>query len=96
MPCLAVNENLKYWMTYMQKTLKQLQKAADIEDSLDKNPVTPGAVLPARELLADMLMLNGDYSDAFSAYQISLKINPYRLNSLAGANAAKKQMSNDL
>ena len=84
------------WVSYAQgdkaNALKQLKKAADLEDSLDKDPVTPGAVLPARELLADMFMLNGDYSDALMAYQVSLKANPYRLNSLSGANAAKKQI----
>jgi hypothetical protein len=70
-----------------------LIKAADLEDSLDKNPVTPGAVLPARELLANMLILNGDYPDALSAYLASLNINPHRLNSIIGANDPKKQLN---
>ena len=84
---------LSAWIIYAQgdkaKALEQLIKAAALEDSLDKNPVTPGAVLPARELLADMLMLNGDYSAALRAYQASLKINPHRLNSIAGVSEVK-------
>ncbi|KGJ90254.1 tetratricopeptide repeat protein [Thalassotalea sp. ND16A] len=84
------------WISYEQgnkkQAINQLKRAADIEDSLDKNPVTPGAVLPARELLADMYMLNGDYAKALTAYNDSLSINPNRLNSLTGASAASKQI----
>lgn len=75
-----------------EKALVQLRHAADIEDSMDKNPVTPGAVLPARELLADMLVLNGNYSEALTAYKESLAINPNRFNSLTGADFASKQI----
>ncbi|WP_299083979.1 hypothetical protein [uncultured Paraglaciecola sp.] len=92
----AQRQTVAAWVTYgrgnKEKALKQLSKAADLEDSLDKNPVTPGAVLPSRELLGDMLMLTADYSNALLAYQASLKINPYRLNSLLGAKKAKQHM----
>ena len=33
-----------------------MRSAADLEDSTDKHPVTPGSVLPAREQLADLLL----------------------------------------
>jgi len=33
-----------------------LRSAADLEDSTDKHPLTPGSILPAREQLADMLV----------------------------------------
>jgi hypothetical protein len=33
-----------------------LRSAADLEDSTDKHPVTPGPILPAREQLADLLV----------------------------------------
>jgi hypothetical protein len=59
---------------------------------MDKNPVTPGAVLPARELLADMLVLNGNYSEALTAYNESLVINPNRLNSITGAEFSSEQL----
>lgn len=33
-----------------------MRHAADHEDSTDKHPVTPGMILPARELLGEMLL----------------------------------------
>jgi tetratricopeptide (TPR) repeat protein len=93
----AQRKTVLAWIIYAQgdkvKALEMLIKAADLEDSLDKNPVTPGAVLPARELLANMLILNGDYPDALSAYLASLNSNPHRLNSIIGANDPKKQLN---
>ena len=48
------------WVSLAQKNdteaLKSMRKAADIEDKSEKNIVTPGRLLPARELLGDMLM----------------------------------------
>ena len=82
----VVNAWISFGKGQKEQALIQLRQAADIEDSIDKNPVTPGAVLPARELLADMLLLNGDYSGALSAYKSTLAISPKRLNSLSGVN----------
>src|SRR6185295_15920266 len=39
-----------------QDALELMRSAADLEDSTEKHPVTPGAVLPARELLGDLLL----------------------------------------
>jgi len=89
----AVNAWISYETGNTASALAQLRKAADLEDSMDKNPVTPGAVLPARELLADMLMLHGDYSDALLAYEKSLGAGPNRSNSLAGVARAKLAMA---
>jgi tetratricopeptide (TPR) repeat protein len=68
--------------------LQLMKKAADLEDSVDKHPVTPGAVLPARELLGDMLVLADKYEEAIDAYETSLLISPNRFNSLYGAGYA--------
>jgi hypothetical protein len=35
--------------------MRLLRMAADHEDAVDKHPVTPGALLPVREMLADLL-----------------------------------------
>jgi len=70
------------------KALELMKKAADIEDSVDKHPVTPGAVLPARELLGDMLVLLSKYDEAIDAYEASLLVSPNRFNSLYGAGYA--------
>jgi tetratricopeptide (TPR) repeat protein len=68
--------------------LKLLQSAADLEDSMDKSPVTPGPILPAREMLGDLLLELGRPADALVAYERSLKDSPNRLNGLSGAARA--------
>lgn len=87
------------WTAYSagktDKALQLMKEAAQIEDSVDKHPVTPGAVLPARELLGDMLVLLGKYDEAIDAYKESLLISPNRYNSLYGAGYAAES-SGDL
>lgn len=93
----AQRQVINAWISYhtgdISGAVAQLRQAADLEDSIDKNPVTPGAVLPARELLADMLMLNRNYSGALSAYEKSLTVSPNRSNSLTGVTRAKLAMA---
>ncbi|MEE9253982.1 MAG: hypothetical protein V3U43_03545, partial [Pseudomonadales bacterium] len=38
------------------EALALMRSAADLEDSTDKPPTTPGAIVPARELLGEMLL----------------------------------------
>lgn len=89
----SVNAWIQYQSGNKEKGLDTLYAAADLEDSLDKNPVTPGAVLPARELLADMLLRSGKYEDAIKEYEKTLEINPNRLNSVNGILSAKSKMA---
>ena len=64
--------------------------AADLEDHTEKHPVTPGPVLPARELLGDLLVELGRPADARHAYEASLVRSPNRARSLFGlARAAE-------
>ena len=65
-----------------------LRAAADLEDRTDKHPVTPGAVLPAREQLADLLLERRQSLPALMEYEASLGGAPARYASLAGALAA--------
>ena len=58
--------------------------AADREDEVDKHPVTPGEVLPARELYADMLLESGNHAESLRQYQAVLTVSPNRLNALLG------------
>jgi hypothetical protein len=74
-----------------EQALKTMREAADIEDSVDKHPVTPGAVLPARELLGDMLVELDKPAEAMEAYEANLKISPNRFNSLYGAGHAAER-----
>ena len=52
---------------------------------MDKHAVTPGAVTPAREMLAEMLMLAKHPQDALTEYEAVLKVAPNRFNALYGA-----------
>jgi len=65
-----------------------LRTAAGHEDALDKHPVTPGALLPVREVLADLLLENGDTAEALKEYEGVLKTAPRRFNATAGAARA--------
>jgi hypothetical protein len=58
-------------------------KAADIEDAVGKSPVTPGHVIPARELLGDLLSAMGRNDAAAVAYRATLTLSPNRARSLA-------------
>lgn len=73
------------------EAVRMMREAAELEDSLNKHPVTPGAVLPARELLGDLLMELKKNREALEAYQASLKTSPNRLNSLFGAGRAAEE-----
>jgi tetratricopeptide (TPR) repeat protein len=71
-----------------------LRKAAELEDSMDKSPVTPGPILPAREMLGDFLLATNRPQEALVAYERSLKDSPGRLNGLSGA-ARAAQLAGD-
>ena len=75
----------------MEEALRLLRAAADLEDSTSKHPVTPGALLPAREQLADLLMESGEASAALDEYESALRAQPARYNSLRGAALAAEK-----
>ena len=76
-----------------EDALRLASAAADREDAVDKHPVTPGEVLPARELYADMLYETGAFDLALEQYRIVLDGSPNRLNSLLGAARAARRLS---
>ena len=99
----AQRKTVAAWLEYSKgrksAAIQLMEEAARLEESVDKNPVTPGSVLPARELLGEMLMLSGNPGKALRAYEISLDAAPKRFNSLYGAGQAseglgKKEMAN--
>jgi hypothetical protein len=86
---------VKAWIAYAEGRMEEAQalalRAAELEDAVDKHPVTPGEVLPARELFADMLFEAGRFGEAQTQYELVLTRAPNRLNALIGAaNAAGK------
>ncbi len=71
--------------------LREAAAAADLEDVTQKHPVTPGAVLPARELLGDLLLALGRPAEAARAYQQALRQTPGRARSIFGLAMAAQQ-----
>jgi tetratricopeptide (TPR) repeat protein len=65
-----------------------MHEAAEMEDQTDKHPKTPCEVLPARELLGDMLLAVNNPDGALEAYEQDLKDHPNRFNGLYGAALA--------
>ena len=72
------------------ESVRALRKAADLEDSTEKHPVTPGAIVPAREQLADLLLRIGRPAGALTEYEASLERAPGRFNGLYGAARAAR------
>lgn len=62
-----------------------LRTAADKEDAVEKLPVTPGPIVPAREQLADLLLTQKRTADALQEYELSLQSSPGRRAALEGA-----------
>jgi predicted Zn-dependent protease len=83
------------WLAHAERNdaeaLSLLRSAADLEDSTDKHPVTPGALLPAREQLADLLAELGQPAAALAEYEASLRAAPARLDGYDGAARAAER-----
>src|SRR5437762_112454 len=80
------------WIAIAQKksndALALMRQAADIEDKSEKNIVTPGRLLPARELLGDMLIELARPAEALAEYEASQLREPSRYRGLYGAGLA--------
>ena len=68
--------------------LEQMREAAQLEDRLGKHPVTPGAVIPARELLGEILLEQHRPAEARLEFEASLRDFPARFTLLYGAGRA--------
>jgi tetratricopeptide (TPR) repeat protein len=76
------------------KALLLMKKAVQLESQTSKHAVTPGEVLPADELLGDLLLALNKPKEALAAYEINLKGHPNRFNGIYGAAIAAKQIGN--
>ena len=74
-----------------QEALKLMREGADMEDASEKHPVTPGHVLPARELLGEMLLELRQPALALKEFEASHKLEPNRFRGLYGAAHAAAQ-----
>jgi len=88
------------WITFAEgkrdAALLQMRSAADHEDKTDKHNVTPGVILPARELLGEMLLELKQPALAVVEFEATLRTAPNRFNALSGgARAAKLAGDNE-
>ncbi len=94
---IQINTTLA-WMNFRKNNTKEglylMREAVEIEKRTSKHPITPGDVLPAIELLGDMLMELNRPQEALAAYQENLKLHPNRFNGIYGAALAAKQSEN--
>ena len=86
------------WILFKQnkneEALKLMAMAADMENKTEKHPVTPGEVLPARQLYADMLLEMNEPGKALVEYEADLKKHPNRFNSINGAAVSAERSGN--
>lgn len=74
--------------------LEILQAAAKREDATEKHVVTPGPLLPAREILADVLLDTGKAGAAQVEYEAVLAKEPNRYRATYGAAQAASKAGN--
>jgi|RhiMetdeSRZDD1v2_1073273.scaffolds.fasta_scaffold06053_16 hypothetical protein len=85
---LAVNGWIARAEDRNDEAVALLRQAADREDATEKHPVTPGAIQPAREMLAELLLDLGQPAKALTEFELSQRTDPNRLHGLAGAARA--------
>lgn len=71
-----------------EEALTQMRSAAALEAATEKHPVTPGPIVPARELLGEMLIELNQPQQALQEFAASLQDSPNRFNGLFGAARA--------
>src|SRR6266496_709153 len=84
------------WVAYgegkKEDAVSLLRRTADTEDILGKHPVSPGALVPAREQLGDLLLRLDRPKEAQREFEAALKIYPARFRGLYGAAQAAQQI----
>jgi tetratricopeptide (TPR) repeat protein len=68
-----------------------MRRATAIEARTEKEAVTPGEVLPAGDLLGEMLTAAGRNAEALAAFEAVLAASPNRLNTMYGAALAAER-----
>ncbi|NLC70469.1 MAG: hypothetical protein GX751_03825 [Desulfuromonadaceae bacterium] len=86
------------WIAYAEgrheEAVELMGAAVELEEASDKHPVTPGNVVPCRELLGDMLLALNKPLQSFAEYERSLKRDPNRFRGIYGAAYAAEVSGN--
>ena len=84
---MQLNEALA-WVAHAEgkedEALKLMRDAAEEEDAVEKRPVTPGAIVPAREQLGDLLLEAKRPQEAITEFDRALTIAPQRRGAVIG------------
>ncbi|MDX1476375.1 MAG: tetratricopeptide repeat protein [Saprospiraceae bacterium] len=75
--------------------IARMQESATLEGKTDKNPVSPGEILPAFEMLGDLYLEMKNPEQALAAYERSLEGAANRLNTYFGAGLACQQLGKE-
>ena len=87
----SARDEVHAWLAFAEKNndeaLSLMRGVADLQDQVGKAEVD----IPAREMLADMLVEMKQPENALAEYEKSMKIDPNRFNGLAGAAHAAEE-----
>lgn len=88
-------KTVEAWLQFKKGNINEaialMTAAAEMESMTSKHPVTPGEILPADELLADMFLMANRPKEALTYYELNLERRPNRFNGIYGAAIAAKQ-----
>src|SRR6266508_3914823 len=86
------------WVAYAKgnrdEAFKLMRTSAEMEAKSEKSTVSPGRLIPAYELLGDILLESGRPGEALAAYEQSQVHDPNRYRGLYGAGQAAAQSGN--
>lgn len=77
-----------------ERAIELMGSAGALESTVEKHPVTPGALLPPYESLGDLLLSLDRPAEALAAYERSDQTWPQRYNTLEGASRAAEEAGN--
>ena len=75
------------------EALKLMHTAADEEDAIEKRPVTPAAIVPAREQLGDLLLESNHPQEAIKEFEHALTMTPQRRGASMGLGHAREMIA---
>jgi hypothetical protein len=86
-------EEVQAWVAYAEgktdEAMRILRTVADRQDKVGKAEVE----IPAREMLADMLLETNHPKEALAEYEVALQTDPNRFNELSGAAQAAEKLN---